>query len=1038
MATELGFEHFYEFYGKFNVLSEISDLISKSPSDITVFNSIFGDGNKESPQPELGWYTQTLKNVLDKQHNSNKLIESFENKQDKPKIPEPDNIAKILRIGDFTSNSPKLTISGDVVANPNPDWFEHTLVSIFKIDENAVFSNIIDLHLKDLNYSFLIKNLFTFHEYRVGNNRLKNDQYVWKSKYNMLRLLTQPFLLLTFDMYYYNKNNTPLFRSNFDIMSRKSADPDLNIEAQNEVKRLNVTKQIIDTKIRRLEEEKRNLESQFDQEKLKAMQRRLTLQLDNQTIYHNTDPTAINKLYEADTELRQSLGKQAKIKLDISGVIIELKEANAELVTTNERLDDITNTITKTIQRMDSDEDSERNKKKITLSDLLSIETFSPNKLPTFLMLLIYYAGYSFNIYTPDITSKFRNKFNQSSNKTSFPIKLYVPIAHPNETKYNNKVTGTIKPETVDLSIETLQVYHVGIKIASLWDYVNGKLTILISNMLNSNSDKTVKDNYKNLFKKTYNSNKLFLFECISELKKYKEYILNSSNIQSIEFPMSTLKTLEILILKLSYILSVLEPTFIPIETMSFDVTMNGKILKYVINSELQATNISIDDHISNDKLMEAILSTRAVVIYGSEKGIARANNFFSESTAVEVQKSLIQKEVDTCTNNTLAKLIAYKKIERERNRSYANYKKIRKDTLKKKTEEGLNTAIQHYKLELDYYEAMQEYNLANQVLDAANKLSDSFKQNLLPPDELFSNFRKPTHAITSANIEQTKDSIKKTMEKLQSKTNKLKVLKDKSPEDRAKINDAPSIEEASDVEEALAAEKLSRAKAANSSIVQTRVEIKRAHTHKENQCGFRFGRFNTVASSDYVLGKIVGIDKDRNNIGKLDPKELDIFDGIGKDFILLKIERHPPFSSGNPTTIWENHPTLKLGKGNDKDKEGNLRADFKRDPNYISTMDEFHKSWKRKEITDEKYEEYEEAIFRLQYLLHILNNLDSNITYTFTFEKPRLSRTTPDGDLLFSGGSKNTTKKVNRRQAQTQGKIHSKTKKVFESEVIN
>jgi hypothetical protein len=332
----------------------------------------------------------------------------------------------------------------------------------------------------------------------------------------------------------------------------------------------------------------------------------------------------------------------------------------------------------------------------------------------------------------------------------------------------------------------------------------------------------------------------------------------------------------------------------------------------------------------------------------------------------------------------------------------------------------------------------MQEYNLANQVLDAANKLSDSFKQNLLPPDELFSNFRKPTHAITSANIEQTKDSIKKTMEKLQSKTNKLKVLKDKSPEDRAKINDAPSIEEASDVEEALAAEKLSRAKAANSSIVQTRVEIKRAHTHKENQCGFRFGRFNTVASSDYVLGKIVGIDKDRNNIGKLDPKELDIFDGIGKDFILLKIERHPPFSSGNPTTIWENHPTLKLGKGNDKDKEGNLRADFKRDPNYISTMDEFHKSWKRKEITDEKYEEYEEAIFRLQYLLHILNNLDSNITHTFTFEKPRLSRTTPDGDLLFSGGSKNTTKKVNRRQAQTQGKIHSKTKKVFESEVIN
>jgi hypothetical protein len=1003
MATELGFEHFYEFYGKFNVLSDIPELISKSPSDITVFNSIFGDGNKESPQPELGGYTQTLKNVLDKQHNSNKLIESFENKQDKPKIPEPDNIAKILRIGDLQDSRPDLTISGDVVAKPNPDWFEHTLVSIFKIDENAEYSNIIDLHLKDLNYSFLIKNLFTFHEYRVGREIIKNAQYVWKSKYNMLRLLNQPFLLLTFDMYYYNNNNTPLFRSNFDIMSQTSNEQmEAASEAQEKLRSLLLTKKTI------------NIEPEKTLSRLREDYKKIRLEL--RAAADVDDTVAIDPL---------------KVKLRL--IRMEIDRVQNE-VDVNTR--DTDAKIASELKALESTSVEEQKKEPILLGDLLSIETFSPTKLPTFLMLLIYYAGYSFNIYTPDITSKFRNKFNQSSNKTSFPIKLYVPIAHPNETKYNNKVTGTIKPETVDLSIETLQVYHVGIKIASLWDYVNGKLTILISNMLNS-SDKTVKDSFKILFKKTYNSNKLFLFECISELKKYKEYILNSSNIQSIEFPMSTLKTLEILILKLSYILSVLEPTFIPIETMSFDVTMNGKILKYVINSELQATNISIDDHISNDKLMAAILSTRAVVIDGSEKGIARANNFFSESTAFEVQKSLIQKEVDTCTNNTLAKLIAYKKIERERNRSYANYEKIRSNTLKKETEEGLNTAIQHYKLELDYYKARQEYNLAYQVLNAANELSDYFKKNELPPDELFINFRKPTDEITNENIEKTKESIEKTMKKLQDKTNKLKELKAKSPEDRAKINRAPSIEEASDVEEALAAEKLSRAKAANSSIVQTRVEIKRAHTHKENQCGFRFGRFNTVASSDYVLGKIVGIDKDRNNIGKLDPKELDIFDGIGKDFILLKIERHPPFSSGNPTTIWENHPTLKLGQNGDPNG-GNLRADFKRDPNYISTMDEFHKSWKRKEITDEKYEEYEEAIFRLQYLLHILNNLDSNITHTFTFEKPRLSRTTPDGDLLFSGGSKNTTKKVNRRQAQTQGKIHSKTKKVFESEVIN
>jgi hypothetical protein len=1006
MATELGFEHFYEFYGKFNVLSGITELISNSPSELSIFNSIFGDGNKESPQAELGGYTQTLKNVLDKQHNSNKLIDTFDNKQDKPQTPEPDNIAKILRIGDFKSNSLKLTISGDVVAQPDPAWFKHKLVSIFNIDENAVYSNITDLHLKNSNYSLSIKKLFTFHEYKVGDDVLTNAQYVWESKYNMLRLLTQPFLLLTFDMYYYNNNNTPLFRSNFDIMSPISKEEmKAASEAEAKLKELNITKQTINMP---LDDKLRELDANsiiIRQELVDARK------ADN--------AAAIDPI---ETALRLS---RLKI-IDVENQAHEnSRSINAEIATAQKALKSIFG--------------KEQKKEPILLGHLLSIETFSPTKLPTFLMLLIYYAGYSFNIDTPDITSKFRNKFTQSSNKTSFPIKLYVPISHPNETKYNNKVTGAIKPETVDLSIETLQVYHVGIKIASLWDYVNGKLTILISNMLNSNSDKTVKDSYKNLFKKTYNSNKLFLFECISELKKYKEYILNSSNIQSIEFPMSTLKTLEILILKLSYILSVLEPTFIPIETMSFDVTINGKILKYVINSELQATNISIDDHISNDKLMEAILSTRALVMDNSETGKAQANNFFSESTAVEVQKSLIQKEVDTCTNNTFAKYMALKKLERERNRSHANYEEIRKDTLKKKTEEGLNTAIQHYKLELDYYKARQEYNLAYEVIDAANKLSDYLKKNELPPYDLLDDFRKPTDAITSANIEQTKESIQKTMEKLQDKRDELKDLKAKSPEYRAKINAAPSRKDATIIADTEADERLSRAKAANSSIVQTKVEIKRAHTYKENQCGFRFGRFNTVASSDYKLGKIVGIDKHRNNIGKPDAQELDIFDGIDKDFILLKIERHPPFLSGKLTTIWENHPTLKLGQNGDPNG-GNLRADFKRDPEYIKTMSEFNERWTRKTITTNEYEEYEEAIFRLQYLLHILNNLDHNITYTFTFEKPRLSRTTPDRDLLFSGGSKNTTKKVNRRQrqGQIQGKIHSKTKKVFESEVIN
>jgi hypothetical protein len=241
---------------------------------------------------------------------------------------------------------------------------------------------------------------------------------------------------------------------------------------------------------------------------------------------------------------------------------------------------------------------------KMSVHKLLNMAKFDRSRRPTFLMLLMYYAGYSFNIKSDDITKKFRNKFY---NGNSFEIKLYAPIDNQVEINYNNLLKSTIKPTSVDLEIETLEVYHIG-KIASLWDYVNGKLTILINNMLTHGTDK---DYYKALLKKEYTSNSLFLMECIKELKKYKEYIINPQNITTIAYPISTLKTIEILILKLSYILSILEPTFIPVETMSFDLIMDGKKFKYVINSELQATNISVEDHISNDRLMAAILSIR-------------------------------------------------------------------------------------------------------------------------------------------------------------------------------------------------------------------------------------------------------------------------------------------------------------------------------------------------------------------------------------------------------------------------------------------
>lgn len=1038
MGTEVGFEHFYEFYGKVNVLSKITGQKNKPFKDITSFNTIFGDAHRESPLEPTG-YTQTLTTVLDTQHDSSTLIEPLIYKPEKSTTPESDNIAKKLLIGDFDSNRCDLTISSGVNAIPDPDWFDHKLVSIFNIHENDAQSNIADLHLIIPDYSSPIKNLFTFHNYRVGNESLKMDQYVWKSKYNMLALLTQSFLLLTFDMYYYNNNNTPLFRSNFDIMPRKSAEQ-TDQKAATQLATLAVTKNIKDKKIGELQDEKATLEAKLQAETIKADTLAESIRHTNNDMYKQTRAAdredVMQRLFNKDPQLRQSLTRQESIAQEIKRVEINMEKATTELETITKELAKITKSITDTKQQTDVEEDSEWNKKKITLSDLLSIETFSPNKLPTFLMLLIYYAGYSFNIDTHDITSKFRNKFNQSSNKTSFPIKLYVPIAHPNETKYNNKVTGPIKPETVDLSIETLQVYHVGIKIASLWDYVNGKLTILISNMLNSNRDNTVKEGIiKTLFKKTYNSNKLFLFECISELKKYKEYILNSSNIQSIEFPMSTLKTLEILILKLSYILSVLEPTFIPIETMSFDVTMNGKILKYVINSELQATNISIDDHISNDKLMSAILSTRAASIEPDDTGKAKARNLLSESTALELEKSVIQKEVDTCTTNRLVKLIAYKKIEREWIRSLANYEPIKKDQERKHTEDGLNTAIQHYKLELEFYKAQQEYNVADEVNDAANKLSNAFTENSVPPPELFNKFRKPTKEITSENIEKTRDSIEKIMKRLQHKTIQLQDLKAKSPEYRARIAADDNRKEANKILHHNEDARRSRAQAIDSDVVQTIGVIRKSHIADNNQCGFRFGKFNTVITHDYELGKIVNIE--RSGIGNKDPRELDIFKGIGRGFILQRIDRHP-YGNGVPTTVWNNDPHLSLGQNphlslEQKTAEELLLDSFKKDPNYIKTKKDFERAYRSKSISETELDRRENNIFRLQYLLWTLNHLDIGTMYTFTFKPPQLEPTST-GDPGFSSGGKNTTKKVYRNQRQRHGQTHSKTKKVFES----
>jgi hypothetical protein len=357
-------------------------------------------------------------------------------------------------------------------------------------------------------------------------------------------------------------------------------------------------------------------------------------------------------------------------------------------------------------------DDTTAAKDPLTVNSLLYMEKFDLKKPPSFLMLLIYYAGYSFNIKSDDITNKFRNKFY---NKKSFEIKLYAPIDSYSEITYNNLLKSKIKPTSVDLDVETLEVYHVGSKIDSFWDYVNGKLTILISNML---SNGTEKDRIKELFKKEYSSNSLFLFECIRELKKYKEYILNPQNITTIAYPMSTLKTIEILILKLSYILSVLEPTFIPLETMSFDVVMDGKKLKYVINSELQATNISVEDHISNERLMTAILATRDIVLNSSNVAAHKDKSLalISDDYANSIYKMKFDKEYSdyenkiaresveqaklTALGTSLAGLLEkYKGLseaQKEKNEKYIN------DTLKVLKNK---LAVEQSKLRLTYFE---------------------------------------------------------------------------------------------------------------------------------------------------------------------------------------------------------------------------------------------------------------------------------------------------------------------------------------------
>ena len=219
----------------------------------------------------------------------------------------------------------------------------------------------------------------------------------------------------------------------------------------------------------------------------------------------------------------------------------------------------------------------------ISVDDISTLAQFK-NMKPTFFTLLIYYAGYNFKITKDAIKDIYYSKFNKEH---TFAIQQYVPPTNESIFINTDSITPII-PNNINLEKETLELFHVG-QIDSLWDYVNGKLTILILNMLKHPTEKGI---YEKMFKTSYTSNNLFLLDCIEALEKYKKYITSAEEIKNIAFPRSTIKTIEILLIKFSYILSKLEPSFIPNDTVTFNVKVKDTTFTYVVNSQYKATKV--------------------------------------------------------------------------------------------------------------------------------------------------------------------------------------------------------------------------------------------------------------------------------------------------------------------------------------------------------------------------------------------------------------------------------------------------------------
>jgi hypothetical protein len=477
---------------------------------------------------------------------------------------------------------------------------------------------------------------------------------------------------------------------------------------------------------------------------------------------------------------------------------------------------------------------------------------------------------------------------------------------------------------------------------------------------------------------------------------------------------------------------------------MSFDIIMDGKKLKYVINSELQATNISIDDHISNDKLMEAILSTRAATMEQTTQGKAKAQNLFSDSSALDIQKSFINKMVDTYRNIELEKRIAFKKIKIKFDKSQEFITKFKADLSQfsedelKKYEPYMNIEVQHLELDIQGYKAFHEHQIANDKLQKAEDLLETLNTSSSSQDKLNSDFAAldknySKHDITLERIQQLDDALDEAKRL-------LTIAKKQTPAEIQTLE-----RQSQQRNERVAAVLTSTARTHDAKkLSEAGVKIAKMiydDKYKKTTFGLRFGGIDTAIFTNFELGKITGIVSNELPSGLPESK----WNAIKVNDILVKIEEIGTGTSEN-TTIWLSDATIDNTKAQ---LMYSKLKDKKMDALYNVLGKDYNDAYERA-TTDERKKRLDNLIKFMHLVDTLHSKLKANKQYTFYFREPdpndpleRAAKTPEelDGERsiynmstqegrnarenltkrvkgFFGRGGKNKTKKVNRKRS--------------------